>query len=41
MVGARWLSAAIEEGRIRTSEPDLPDWARKFLIEPLTIEEAP
>ncbi len=39
--GERRLCVAIEEGRIRTSEPDLPDWARKFLIEPLTIEEAP
>lgn len=39
--GERCLCVAIEEGRLRTLDPDPPDWVRKFLIEPLTIEAAP
>lgn len=39
--GERRLCVAIEEGRLRISEPNLPGWVRKFLIEPLTSEAAP
>ncbi|MDG4602318.1 MAG: zeta toxin family protein [Defluviicoccus sp.] len=39
--GERRLCVAIEEGRLRTFEPDQPDWVRKFFIEPLTTEAAP